>query len=90
MAERVAGKAKKRAQKAPAQSATAPVAKGMTQGTGSTGQAGRRDDLEGECARLADELNEARARIKALEEQRELLINRIDWVIDSLHSLTDE
>lgn len=85
MAERVAGKAKKRQEKAPT-----PIAKGAAAGAGSGKQTGRLGELEAEYLRLQAELTEARARIEALETQREVLINRIDWVIDSLHSLTEE
>lgn len=75
MAERIAGKAKKRAQKSLPPAAGA-AAKGNE-------LAERISELEGELAR-------ARLRIKTLEEQREQVINRIDWVIDSLHMLTEE
>ncbi|MBS0244784.1 MAG: DUF5320 domain-containing protein [Proteobacteria bacterium] len=80
MAERVAGKAKKQARKAPV-----PPAKGAERGASD-----RLEALEAECARLKSELAEARKRIAELEGQREQVVNRIDWVIDSLHSLLDE
>ena len=35
---------------------------------------------------LRDELEQANARIKHLEELNKNVVNRIDWVIDSLHS----
>ncbi len=85
MAKRVAEKARKHAQTAPAQKAERPAA-----GAGRTKQTDRLGELEAEVARLQRELADAQARIKSLAEQRELLINRIDWVIDSLHSLNDE
>ena len=85
MAKRVAEKARKHAQTTPAQNADRSA-----MGAGRTTRADRLSELEADGARLRGELAEARARIKVLEEQRELLINRIDWVIDSLHSLTDE
>jgi hypothetical protein len=47
-------------------------------------------DLEAECKRLREALEAAQARIRELEAGREDLANRIDWVIDSLHSLLDE
>ena len=46
--------------------------------------------LEAERDRLAAELKAARERIAALEAAREQVLNRIDWVIDSLHSLAGE
>ena len=85
MAKRVAEKARKHAQSAPSQNADRAAS-----GTGRAKQPDRLGELEAECARLQAELATASARIKALEEQRELLINRIDWVIDSLHSLTGD
>lgn len=46
--------------------------------------------LESERDKFAAELAVAKARIEALEQAREQVLNRIDWVIDSLHSLTSE
>lgn len=46
--------------------------------------------LEGERDRLQAELATATKRIQALEESREQVVNRIDWVIDSLRNLIDE
>ncbi|MFV0294686.1 MAG: hypothetical protein ACK5JT_01020 [Hyphomicrobiaceae bacterium] len=45
---------------------------------------------ETEVDRLKRELAHANERIAELEEQRRQLADRIDWVIDSLHSLMDE
>lgn len=45
--------------------------------------------LQSECDRLRAELAAARSRISDLETQRRLAVDRIDWVIDSLHSLKD-
>ncbi len=45
-----------------------------------------------ECEQLRSELERAKARIAALEvleEQRLQLVNRIDWVIDSLHNVLE-
>ena len=42
-----------------------------------------------ETARLKAELVAARARIADLEHKLADIINRIDWVIDSLHNLSD-
>ena len=44
-------------------------------------------DLASENARLEAELAAARAKIAELEQKHEEIINRIDWVIDSLHNL---
>lgn len=85
MAERAAVKAKKRARKAPVQ-----AAKAVPRGGGSASTRDRQSDLEAECLRLRDELAAVKARLQELEAQRELLVNRIDWVIDSLHSLSEE
>lgn len=46
--------------------------------------------LEAERAALAGELETAKARIAKLEEARAQVINRIDWVIDSLHNLLED
>lgn len=46
--------------------------------------------LEQERDALKAELEAAKARIAELERSRELIVNRIDWVIDSLHNLTEE
>lgn len=43
-----------------------------------------------EIERLRAELETARKRIAELEAQHENLVNRIDWAIDSLHSLIDD
>ncbi len=45
--------------------------------------------LEEENARLRAELAAAHARIAELELKNTEIINRIDWVIDSLHNLQD-
>ncbi len=46
--------------------------------------------LESDRDRLQALLEKAEGRIRELEENREQVINRIDWVIDSLRSLVDE
>ena len=46
--------------------------------------------LETERDRLQAELAAANKRIAALEVARDQVLDRIDWVIDSLHSLSDE
>jgi hypothetical protein len=45
--------------------------------------------LESERERLLSELEKAEIRIRALEEGRDQVLNRIDWVIDSLRNLID-
>jgi chromosome segregation ATPase len=81
MADGMASKAKKRARKAPAAGTRPPSpTKGEV----------RLAELEAECERLRSELTQAQERLAQLERQREVLVNRIDWVIDSLHSMLDE
>ena len=46
--------------------------------------------LESERDRLQADLATATSRIQALEESREQVVNRIDWVIDSLRNLIDD
>lgn len=46
--------------------------------------------LERERDGLLLELEAARARIKALESTQTDVANRIEWVIDSLHNLSDK
>lgn len=43
--------------------------------------------LAEENARLKAELAQAQARIAELEQKHTEIVNRIDWVIDSLHNL---
>ncbi|HEY7670067.1 MAG TPA: DUF4164 family protein [Hyphomicrobium sp.] len=45
--------------------------------------------LEAERDRLKSELTEAVARIGRLEESRTEAVNRIDWVLDSLHNVLE-
>ena len=45
--------------------------------------------LESERERLIAALEKAEGRIRALEEGRDQVLNRIDWVIDSLRSLIE-
>jgi hypothetical protein len=46
--------------------------------------------LEAETAMLTKALAAAEARITELERQRDSALDRIEWVIDSLHSLREE
>ena len=41
-------------------------------------------------AKLSSELTAAHERISELERKHSEIVNRIDWVIDSLHNLTEE
>jgi predicted RNase H-like nuclease (RuvC/YqgF family) len=50
----------------------------------------RLEALEAECRRLQVELDTARAEIVRLEEQRDDVLNRIDWIVDSLHNVIEE
>ncbi len=82
MASRTAAKSKKPAKSKTEAPARAPAAKGGRTAAGSEPQV--------EIDRLRAELEAARKRIAELEAQHESLVNRIDWAIDSLHSLIDE
>lgn len=78
----------------------APRAKAKKAAPGATsaersgkGQAGLPADVDGlqaECVALRAELKVAREEIARLEKRQELVVNRIDWVIDSLHNLLDD
>ena len=83
MAEREAGKAKKRAVRA-----AVPGPAGA--GTGIVGEGPHVRVLERERDALRAELEVAQARIAELEKAREQVLNRIDWVIDSLHNLIED
>ncbi len=47
-------------------------------------------ELAHECERLRAELKKAREEIKDLKGRQDYVLNRIDWAIDSLHSLLEE
>jgi septal ring factor EnvC (AmiA/AmiB activator) len=51
---------------------------------------GRMAELKRERDALAQELAAARQQITALEAARTQAINRIDWVLDSLQSMTED
>jgi hypothetical protein len=51
---------------------------------------GRAKQLERECDRLKEQLAEAHERIARLEQSRAEAVNRIDWVIDSLHNVLEK
>jgi phage shock protein A len=52
--------------------------------------ASRIKTLERENTRLRQQLEEANERISRLEESRTEAVNRIDWVIDSLHNILEK
>jgi chromosome segregation ATPase len=82
--------------KAPAKVSNAALKKSMTaQAAGSLQVAverleGRMAELKRERDALAQELTAARQLITALEAARTQAVNRIDWVLDSLQSLTED
>lgn len=51
--------------------------------------AARLSGLERERDELASQLQSARQRIAELERLHDLAVNRIDWVLDSLHNLSE-
>ena len=55
----------------------------------STRKPGGDVELRSENERLRAELATARQRIAELEQRSADALNRIDWVLDSLHSLRD-
>ncbi len=85
MAQRDTSRAKKRAPAAPR---PRPAGKSLTRPTNAP--ADKIAALEAERDQLTVELKEAYRRIAALEQAREQALNRIDWVINSLHNLTGE
>lgn len=46
-------------------------------------------EQQAEIARLVEELKAARARIVELEQKHAEIVNRIDWIIDSLQNISD-
>jgi hypothetical protein len=86
MAERASRKSKR------------PVPRNPNAGHGNTGpapvtdlaQSSRIKSLERDNARLQQQLEEANERILRLEESRTEAVNRIDWVIDSLHNILEK
>lgn len=89
MAQRASDKTKRAAASRPAKTPgkTAPA---RPAGEGETARNPRIAALEQERDRLAAELAAAKARIAKLEEARSQVVNRIDWVIDSLHNLIED
>lgn len=81
MAERGGGKARKQGRKPPP-----TPARGAGTPAPSVDEEAR---LRAECVRLQRELAEAKARLTALETERRQLADRIEWAIDSLHTLRE-
>ncbi len=86
MAERSARTPKRRGEKALARSVRA--AEEATSGARESVSA-RLDAAERECERLRAALAQAQEQIRTLEEQRAAVVDRIDWMIDTLHSLVE-
>jgi hypothetical protein len=71
-------KSKPRAKRPPAAKPTAASAKGQAAG------------LAAQNAALSERLVAAERRIVELERQRDEALNRIEWVIDAINSLTED
>ena len=84
MAERAARKVKRAAESRRTDADIAAPAPGA-----SDRHAQRVKALERERDRLKTQLAEAETRIARLEESRAEAVNRIDWVIDSLHNVLE-
>lgn len=93
MAERAKVKKPPKAAKAPAAArkpAAAPVAKRQRAVVAPEKPADRVAVLESECAELRRQLAAAQQQITKLKRSQDLVVNRIDWVIDSLHNLIED
>jgi hypothetical protein len=82
MAERVSRKGKRPAPRRAGERVVAAFDSADRQGQ-------RVKSLERECERLKAQLSEANGRIAALEQRRAEAVNRIDWVLDSLHNVLE-
>jgi len=82
MAERVSRKGKRPAPRQAAERAVAAFDSADRQGQ-------RIKLLERECERLKARLSQANERIAALDQRRVEAVNRIDWVLDSLHNVLE-
>jgi len=80
----------RRRRSAPAASATQGEAVEAGDVEDSLHLAARARDLETQCERLMAQLEAARQRISELERIHDLAVNRIDWVLDSLHNLVEQ
>lgn len=83
MTQAGAGKTKGRKAKA----ASTPSKGGSAEPSFDANSQARIKALEAELASVQQRLAEAQAQIRELEESRELVRNRIDWVIDSLNDM---
>lgn len=83
-------KAGKAAPSAARKSAAVPTAKRKRPPAPAEKPADRVAVLESECAELRRQLAAAQQQITKLKRSQDLVVNRIDWVIDSLHNLIEE
>lgn len=93
MAQRAKAKKTDKSAVPAAKAKSKPPAGGSTSRANRTKSAvtgGSARDLEAECASLRRELTAAKAEIAQLQKRQELVVNRIDWVIDSLHNLMED
>ena len=82
MAERATKKSKRPARRS--------VSKRTRESDSSEQSSSRIKALERDCDRLRTQLEEAQERIARLEEGRSETVNRIDWVLDSLHNVLEK
>jgi len=94
MAQRPAGKTKRRVAGGDARTARKPGTAGGREGGGGAASATalreRIRSLEAQLSKAESELAAALARTKVLEDNHDQVRNRIDWVIDSLHNLMEK
>ena len=94
MAQRPAGKSKRRVAGSDARVARKPgTPGGRDGGGGAASDAGLRERiraLEAQLSKAEGELAAALARTKVLEDNHDQVRNRIDWVINSLHNLMEK
>ena len=94
--QRMPGHDARKTVKKPLRANQKPALRGDAAGIGAAAgpERGAREDrvaeLEAECRRLRAELATAQARIDELESTRDEVLDRIAWVIDSLHSLVED
>lgn len=72
-----------------AHSKDSPARAGAAAASGAGSAADRIASLEAETLALRQQLAAAQEQIARLERRQELVVNRIDWVIDSLHNLIE-
>ena len=92
MAQRPAGKTKRRVAGGDARTARKPGTAGGREGGAASATALRERirSLEAQLSKAESELAAALARTKVLEDNHDQVRNRIDWVIDSLHNLMEK